>query len=85
MEELEQLRGRYRKTADELRDAQRDIGEAEQTQGQIRERLDELGFSPDKDLDEQLAEKRGKLTGVIDEVEGILADAETVSSEEAAS
>ena len=75
-EQLDQLRERFRNAERELHDARRDISESESTITTIKEHLTELGFDPEGDLDAQIVEKRGKLDGVITEVEGILADAE---------
>lgn len=76
-DDIDQLRERFRNADRELHDAQRDIRESESTITTIKERLTELGFDPEGDLDAQIIEKREKLDGVITEVETILADAET--------
>ena len=76
-EGINQLRERFRNAERELNDAQRDIRESEDTITTIKDRLTELGFDSAGDLDAQIAEKRGKLDGIITEVETILADAET--------
>ena len=78
-EEIDDLRSRFKTAESELHDAQRDIGEAEYQIGEIKEKLKELGFDPNGDLDAQFTAKGEKLSGIIDEGESILRDAETIS------